>query len=63
MNVTMSLPKHYAFIDFAEKDAVEKIVEKSHEEPFCIGEVMLKVEKKKTMNRGGMVRRTPYKKE
>ena len=62
MNVTLFSAKHCAFVDFAEKDTAEKVVEKAREEPFRIGEITLRVEKKREKSRTG-AGRAPSKKE
>ena len=62
MNVTLFHTKHCAFVDFAEKDTADKLVEKAREEPFRIGEITLRVEKKRERTRTG-AGRAPSKKE
>ena len=62
MNVFTNDSKLFAFVDFSEKDAAEKVVEKAREEPFRLGNVTLSVQINKNKNeRMNRTRATPKK--
>lgn len=62
MNVFTNDVKLFAFVDFSEKDAAEKVVEKAREEPFRLGNVTLSVQINRSKNeRMNKARPTPKK--